>query len=272
MDKLQSTIEYVGKTPGIRIDGTFEETIGLIAERRGTRHLFIRDDDVEIDHENLHRLADLCIELEVPISFGVVPASLEDQTANYLANLRQHHPKLIEVHQHGWGHVNHEPGNGLAEFGSARCYDQQFEDLYKGDRIMRNVFGSSLFGAFSPPWNACTPDTARAMRQLGFQVLSAWPGYFPGREYGLLEYPATLDLHNWDAQAPRSPAIVAMYLFSQWLHYDGPIGLLLHHRVMTSEAFGFLELLLRRIIQAGHVSFNNFESLYYQHSAAHNIP
>ncbi len=265
LDKLQSTIEHVGNTSGVFVGGTFAETIRRISARRGNLQLFIRDDDVDTDHENLHRLADLSIRLEVPISLGVVPAALQDRAADYVASIRQHHPKLIEVHQHGWAHINHEPGNDLGEFGPARSYDQQFEDLYKGHQIMRDVFGSGLFGAFSPPWNVCTPDTARAMSQLGFQVLSAWPDCLPGREFGLREYPATIDFQKWgDPVEMTSPRAVVMSLFNQWLNYDEPVGLLLHHRVMTPQSFAFLEFLLRRIIETGHVTLGNFESLCYQ--------
>ena len=158
--------------------------------------LFIRDDDVDSEEANLNRLISTGLKLRVPISYGIIPATLTQTVEKFLNSVKRSHPELIELHQHGWAHRNHEGDPGKGEFGPSRPYDQQFEDLEKGRVTLQQSFGDGFFPAFSPPWNLYTVETIRAMKELRFVVLSAGAKYLGGSGQGIQLYPATLDLLN----------------------------------------------------------------------------
>lgn len=224
--------------------------------------LFIRDDDVDSEEANLERLVSMGIKLRVPISFGIIPASLTKNVGTLLNSVKRSHPELIEIHQHGWAHINHEGDRGKAEFGPARSYDQQREDLQKGRATLEESFGDAFFPAFSPPWNVYTADTIRAMQELSFQVLSAGWHDFGVSWGGIQHYPSALDLTNWGAvgrlQPPRGLFVRTVASLTK---ARGPVGLLLHHWMMTPEEFRSLESLLHGLTQTDRVVFNTFESL-----------
>jgi peptidoglycan/xylan/chitin deacetylase (PgdA/CDA1 family) len=224
--------------------------------------LFIRNDDVYSEEVNLSRLITIGLKLRVPISFGVIPSRLTKNVENILASVKRSHPELIEIHQHGWAHINHEGKTGKAEFGAARSYHQQRDDLQSGRVILEQSFGDGFFPALSPPWNVYTADTIRAMRELGFLVLSAGPDYLGGSGQGVQLYPTKLDLTNWDDGGRLEPMrAIFTYFLAQPKNLPRTLGLLLHHRTMRPKAFDFLELALRRLSETGQVLFHSFESL-----------
>ena len=224
--------------------------------------LFIRDDDVDFEEANLERLVSIGLKLRVPISLGIIPAALTRNVGILLNSVKRGHPELIELHQHGWAHINHEGELGMGEFGPARSYRQQREDLEKGRDTLERSFGDGFFPAFSPPWNVYTTDTIRAMRELAFQVLSAGWNDFGESGSGIQNYPSSLDVMNWGALGQLQPSrglflrIVALLMKAR-----GPVGLLMHHRRMTLGDFEILESLLHRLTQTDRVVFHTFESL-----------
>lgn len=223
--------------------------------------LFIRDDDVDSEEANLERLVSIGLKLRVPISFGIIPATLTKNVAVILNSAKRNHPELIELHQHGWAHINHEGERGKGEFGPARSY-RQHEDLQKGRDTLEQSFGDAFFPAFSPPWNVYTSDTIRALRELRFQVLSAGGNDFGGSGGGIQHYPTTLDLMNWDPlRLLRPPRGLFVGLVARLTKVHGPAGLLLHSRAMTPGEFEILESMLHRLTQSDQVVFHTFESL-----------
>jgi peptidoglycan/xylan/chitin deacetylase (PgdA/CDA1 family) len=224
--------------------------------------VFIRNDDVHSEENKLTQLIDIGLKRRVPISFGIIPARLATNVENILTSVKRSHPELIEIHQHGWNHVNHETGRSQAEFGPARSFLQQREDLQRGRAILEQSFGAGLFPAFSPPWNRYTPDTIHAMSELGFQVLSGGCNYFGGGGQGIQLYPVRLDLTNWDDLGRPEPIrAFLMYFLAQPKNLRGTLGLLMHHRTMGPNAFEFLDLILQRLLESGEVCFHTFESL-----------
>jgi peptidoglycan/xylan/chitin deacetylase (PgdA/CDA1 family) len=223
--------------------------------------VFIRNDDVESESDNLTRLIDRGLQLRVPISFGIIPATLTRDAGKLVNSVKRSHPELIEIHQHGWAHINHEGKTGRGEFGAARSYDQQRDDLRKGRNTLEEIFGDGFFPAFSPPWNVYTADTVRAMKELGFLALSAGPVRLHGSGQGIQHYPIALDL-LWGGQLGlQSPRALFLSVYAILRCFQGPVGLLLHHRGMDSEAFKFLDSLLHRLLETGQVVFHSFEAL-----------
>jgi len=224
--------------------------------------LFLRDDDVDSEKESLHRLIGVALKWHVPISFGVIPASLTKEARHLLNSVKSSHPDLIELHQHGWKHANHEGATGKGEFGPKRSYDQQLDDLRRGRDTLEQAFGGNFFPAFSPPWNIYTVDTTRAMRELGFSVLSAGVPYVVPCGHNIQNYPVMLDILNWcyPTTLEYSRAIF-LYMFAKLGNLPRPVGLLLHHMEMTAETFELLETQLERLWETEQVVFHTFETL-----------
>ena len=223
---------------------------------------FIRVDDVDSEESNLERLVSMALKLRVPISLGIIPATLTNGVATFLNSVKRRHPELIELHQHGWAHVNHERDGRKGEFGPARPYDRQREDLRQGRDTLEQLFGDGFFPAFSPPWNVYTADTIRAMTELGFRVLSAGWHDFGVNAGKIHRYSSTVDLMDWDAAGRlRTLPRLFMPLAGLLAKARGPVGLLLHHRTMAPADFGILESMLHRLTQTDKVAVHTFESL-----------
>ena len=139
----------------------------------------------------------------------------------------------LRVHQHGLAHVNHEPEGRKCEFGVSRSPEQQREDLARGRDVLRGLFGD-LPSVFTPPWNRCAPWTAEVLRDLGFTVLSRDVSAGTAGVPGLLELPITVD---WFAKRRKVPVDRAARgeLLAEAAAGDGPVGLMLHHEVMSPE-------------------------------------
>jgi hypothetical protein len=239
----------------------FSKTLDIIARSRPVT-VFVRDDDVDVEEDSLRRFIDLFGELGVPLSLGIVPGLLTGQAGVYLGNAQRQAPGLVELHQHGWLHQNHESGGPPAEFGSARGFDRQFADIAAGQRRMREVFADGCFAGFTPPWHACTKDTLRALQELGFEAFSSSVNQVQelAEENGLCKVPVTLDL-EFEFQSPgKLRGETAIQLFEQMMDHHF-IGLLLHHKVMQAESLALLRSLLARLAAHGGIRFATLRSL-----------
>ncbi|NOT60192.1 MAG: hypothetical protein HOP19_08200, partial [Acidobacteria bacterium] len=128
-------------------------------ERNQPLSCFLRNDDVASDEPKLRQLLALCAKNETPISLAIIPERLTSEAVRLLTNSCG----LIELHQHGWRHTNHETIGKKCEFGASRDYETQYADLAAGQARMNEAFGTSWFPAFTPPWNRCTATTAQAL-------------------------------------------------------------------------------------------------------------
>ncbi len=219
--------------------------------------VFFRDDDVDEDEATLCRLLELFAQKNVPVILGVIPAKLTNESVKLLAQF----PTTTEIVQHGWQHVNHELTGRKCEFGSSRSFDEQCADIARGQTRMREAFGNHWFPAFIPPWNRCTANTHQALDQLGFRVLSQLHKGAPPTGFSFQEISVTLDLFRWKDGATLRPQEELLQAIALQLTQPQPIGIMLHHKVMSDEAFLFLEQLLDTLRQLPNVRFHTFESL-----------
>jgi len=224
------------------VNTVFAKTLDALA-LRGAITLFVRDDDVDGHDDNLRRLMDLCAELRVPLSLAIVPGLLDDEAGSFLLDAWRQAPELLEFHQHGWRHQNHEAAGSPAEFGPSRSFQQQREDIRAGQCRMREIFGDGWYAGFTPPWHAATPDTLRALTELGFEAFSSSVDQVLAAPSGLCLVPATLDL-EFELATPSKPrSETVLQLFEQILDHQF-VGLVLHHKVMQPAAFAFLKSFL----------------------------
>jgi hypothetical protein len=204
---------------------------------------FIRDDDAGWADERLFRLIDLTQWHHVPIDVAAIPTEITPGLARELRRAVDESAGLIAVHQHGYSHLNHEENGKKCEFGPSRSLAQQRADIARGRRILEDMIGAPLASIFTPPWNRCTPDTAVVLGEIGCRLLSRdidaanlgmdrvrelpvcldWSG-----RHGLRTGPEAWGQSMANAIARSTAATTATAATE-------PVGLMLHHAVMTAD-------------------------------------
>jgi hypothetical protein len=180
--------------------------------------VFFRDDDAGWEDERLLELVARFAEHGLPLDLAVIPAAVTPALA---VRLRETHAGL---HQHGYAHTNHQAEGRKCEFGPARGFAAQRADIAAGQARLRELLGDRVDPFFTPPWNRCTPDTGRALVELGFSLLSREHRAEP---LGLLrELPVHLDVAR--LSAPELDERFAGHVRDG----AGPIGVMFHHGVM----------------------------------------
>ena len=99
--------------------------------------------------------------------------------------------------------------------------------------LLRRLFGD-VPAVFTPPWNRCAPWTAEVLRDLGFAVLSRDVSAGRAGVPGLLELPITVD---WFAKRKKVPVDRSARgeLLAEMAGGTGPVGVMLHHEVMSAQ-------------------------------------
>jgi predicted deacetylase len=218
------------------------QLIAALEQRNQPLQLFLRDDDVAQDETSLRQLLDLCLRYAMPVNLAVIPGKLTTDGAALLNQSVARFSSSIELHQHGWLHLNHETSGKKCEFGASRTAEEQCADLAAGRARMNEAFGAHWFPVFVPPWNRCTETTARLLTQLGFRALSRDAGQPP---LSLREMSVTIDLHAWHGGAQLRPLDEFTNELVRQIQHADRIGLLVHHQVMDGTAFAWLEALLQ---------------------------
>jgi hypothetical protein len=121
-------------------------------------------------------------------------------------------------------------------------YEEQRADIAAGRDALAAPLGSPPV-MFTPPWNRCTPDTGRALLELGFSVLSREHRAAPLGLPGLSELPVHLDV------ARLSPEELDARLAAH-VADGGPVGVMFHHAVMEPDDMARADELLGLL--AGH--------------------
>lgn len=240
---------------------TLRQFLDAKEAERHDLHLFLRDDDVDEDEDSLKQLLDLALARSVPMNLEIIPGRLTAAGTAVLKNTLRADHALLSLNQHGWMHSNHEQEGRKCEFGPSRSFTQQLTDIAQGKAILESTFEELFYPAFTPPWNRCTTDTYRALEELGFQVLSKDRGKDRLDEYRFREISTTLDLYSWKEGARmKSPDDIVHTLIGQ-LEALPLVGLLLHHKVMTKDAFRFLDQLLCELTRHSVVRFHTFRTV-----------
>jgi hypothetical protein len=158
--------------PDEKYPGYFVDPVQMAKMEKKT--VFFRNDDVGLFSANgvspeLIKLTQIFLDENIPISHGVVPAAINDETVNWLIDMKEKFPNLIGIDQHGYRHVNYD---GCGEFGVHRNYKKQESDIKAGLELMKEYFGDCFSFCFSPQWNKYDSDTKRICDGLGYKVFS----------------------------------------------------------------------------------------------------
>ncbi len=233
-----------------------------LAETRQTVHVFLRDDDIDDDEESLRHLWDITLSYDVPLNLQIIPEKLTPGGIRFLKDCNRISSALVSLNQHGLSHHNHENVGRKCEFGPSRSFQEQMHDIAKGKTILESIFPIRFFPVFTPPWNRCTTDTFQVLDELGFHILSKDNGKPPVTGYSFTEISTTLDLCTWKGGPQlKGPEDIATCFLKQ-MHELDLIGILLHHKVMDTEAFLFLDQLLAELRQWPNIVFHSFQTLW----------
>jgi ABC-type sugar transport system permease subunit len=129
----------------------------------------------------------------------------------------------IEVAQHGYSHANYVPRNHRAGEFRARNYEKQLKDIEIGHNILTTTLSINKISTFVPPWNGWDKNTAKALKELGFSVLSADFRYWHSEARGLKLVPFTSQL--WDLEE----------MLCQGSIPNGAVFVVLYHPVQIAE-------------------------------------
>ena len=208
-----------------------------------------RDDDATAPSKALARLIALGPQ---PLAVAAIPARAESALAGMMDEAR------IDVLQHGYDHVNHEPaGEKKAELGAARPAHVAIQALAAGRRRMEGLFGPRFLPVLVPPWNRIADGGRRPPGRSGFPrafdlscpAEGPWPP-------DLRWVNTHVDILDWRAggrflgQSAAIARVVAHLAARRRGEADPaePTGLLTHHGQMDDDAFAFARSLL------GHLS------------------
>ena len=221
--------------------------------------MFIRDDDAGWNHERLYRLIAVTRRRGVPIDLAVIPDAIDTALARKLRPFTMS-GELVAVHQHGRSHVNHEVKGRKSEFGASRSVAEQWDDIHAGQQRLVALLGEPVDPIFTPPWNRCTAVTAACLAALGFELLSRDAGAETFGLDGIPELPVHLD---WTGRrgVAAGPDAWGVAIAKRLRAADAPIGLMLHHAVMTREDRQLLDELLRLLTGHAAVTFRSMAVL-----------
>lgn len=144
--------------------------------------IFIRNDDVrnKLD-DSLTKITDIFINNQIPIAHAIEPANVSKDVINWLLNLKNSNPALIEIIQHGFNHkLNYKKTIGgklkKGEFGGDRSYNEQYDDIKKGKELMNAYFAEKWFPAFTFPYGARNEAAIKAVSDCGYKVINGSMG------------------------------------------------------------------------------------------------
>lgn len=150
-----------------------EQTRGDESEPLSGARYFVRDDDIGALTPALTHFVEAFIGQAIPVSYQIIPAQLTDECAQYMLEKARVHPQLIEFGQHGLHHRMTLGGKQLKrEFGPERSYDDQFNDICEGQRLLRLKLGTDV-KLFTPPQHKFDKHTLEALAAAGHTLFSA---------------------------------------------------------------------------------------------------
>jgi hypothetical protein len=231
---------------------------------------FLRDDDVGWGDERLWLLLDRLAITATPVDLAVIPARLSTRLAAELARRARYEP--IGFLQHGWAHVNHEPEGRRCEFGSTRTDDAVRTDVRRGREAMLDALGPPGGEVFVPPWNRCSAATARVVRDEGALGLSRDVTAVPFDIAGLVEVPVNVDWLAKRGGAGHVDAVERGELLATAAFGGQPVGVMLHHAVMTEADIDHVDELARLLHVHPHATLCSISELVREAQASASNP
>jgi hypothetical protein len=227
----------------VRVPGWLEPLRCELDAAASPRAFFFRDDDAGWASRRLIALLDLFAHYSVPLDLAVIPVALDARLAAQLQGHRASTDGLVDFHQHGFTHANHETSGRPCEFGPVRPAAAQCRDIAAGARRLRRLLGRTA-PIFTPPWNRCTRVTGRCLLDLGFHALARDASADPLGLEGLRELPVHVDWSPRRRRGRRVSRIEVSALLAAGARERAATGVMLHHALIDAAGRRQLEELL----------------------------
>jgi hypothetical protein len=227
---------------------------------RDSGYLFFRADDIAVPGKNFARIMELFTRYRVPLSLAVVPAWLTGPRWKHLKGLSRRDPSLWCWHQHGWRHINHEPGGKKQEFGQRRTPSQIRRDLTQGKKRLEICMERDFYPVFTPPWNRCSDITLEILRELDYRAVSRDKGSLPPPPEGFDDFQVNVDLHTRKEPDPSECVNNLLTELKEGL-ISGSCGIMIHAQRMNEAAFSFLDILLSALTRHKKLNLVHFKDL-----------
>ncbi|HLN53768.1 MAG TPA: DUF2334 domain-containing protein [Lentimicrobium sp.] len=143
------------------------------------KYIFLRNDDVrdKLDKE-LVRLTEICLDLNIPISHAVEPANISKEVSEWLLMIKRNYPHQIEIIQHGYNHNLQNPDLKM-EFGGNRSFEDQFQTMSSGKKLMDKYFKDKWSPVFTFPYGTFNQSTLEVIEKLGYTAISSKIDFTP---------------------------------------------------------------------------------------------
>jgi len=131
--------------------------------------IVIRIDDLGRDEEKSRKVLEMFLRHSLPVFCQVVPAWLTRGFISHFIALRNDCPRLMIINQHGFSHQSHNNGDERSyEFGPARTYTEQYQDILRGKEILEETFADAFWPFFTAPHDRYDQNTVLCLERLRY--------------------------------------------------------------------------------------------------------
>lgn len=252
---MSGNISSLWKKPPGDISSRLEDCLDGAIDKAGQQvKVFFRADDIGFPGKKFFRLMDIFLHHRLPLCLAVVPCWLSVKRWEILREIDDKAPQLWCWHQHGWSHRNHEPYGKKQEFGPGRDQDEIKKDILSGREKLAGIIKDRFTPVFTPPWNRMDIRSLDILKESGYKAVSrqrksARKEMIPD---GLFDFFVNVDLHTRREVLPEDGWEALFDEFSDALQ-TGVCGIMIHHQLMNSACFDFLEILLGTLKQNSSV-------------------
>lgn len=237
------------------------------------KYVYLRNDDVYKSDKNFKRIFTTLKEYKIPVVHGVIPKPATKSLALFLNKEKRKNPKLIDIAQHGWQHINY--GGKIKnkyEFGPLRNIAQQRKDILKGYLKMKKLFGKNFTPAFIPPYHGYNKNTLKIIDELKIPIFSANKKTIIKKKR-FLDLPINIALNVYDKKSRpvmlKTERMIKQLLTS--LNTKGSIkGILLHHNLIKTDKdfkeFSMFLLFLKQMEDRKAIKLSLFSDFLKQSS------
>ncbi len=238
------------KKPSEGVVSRLENCLNESVRKAGHQvRFFFRADDIGIPGKKFFRLMDIFLKHKMPLCFAVVPCWFSTKRWKILKQIDDKAPQLWCWHQHGWSHKNHEPYGKKQEFGKTISAERIKKDILKGREKLEKIMENRFTPVFTPPWNRMDTRALTILKESGFKAVSRQEKSDHDKEMlpeGLLDFSVNVDLHTRREVLPED-AWEALFDEFSYAVQTGICGVMIHHQLMNSSCFDFLEILLKTL-------------------------
>ncbi|PJD94370.1 MAG: hypothetical protein CK425_11590 [Parachlamydia sp.] len=213
--------------------------------------IFFRDDDLGWDTQRFQMLLQVFLKNNTKLNVAAIPKICQE---NYVKGTFADYAELLQIHTHGYAHINWKATGKRCEFDEHRSLEVVRTELTQGMTLLQELFPLLYFPAFTPPWNNIAARFLPLLPQIGYRILSrsTASNQIPAPEIQNLDVSINLHSVRQKLQIPLNVVLEKIKL-----DYPKPLGILLHHTMMDDLDFAFLDQLLK-LLAKEHISTHFF--------------